>query len=192
MLRATLTTLLVTSAILTYSQRHVLPAPDHWEVEKFNFPIAFAPEIPFTGVEEVRFAPGWGDTSGDQRWSYCFLWWIHEDATFNAATLKKYLEYYYDGLIRSNLDVTKVPKEKQVATVASVSLGSNSSKPFSATVTMLDYMALKPLKLNIDVYVRDCSENGRRGIFFAVSPQSRIHPIWKDLDRIWQGFRCGE
>lgn len=175
-----------------FSQQHSLPKPEHWEIEKFSFPIEFAPEIPFTGTEEVRFAPGWGDESGDQRWTYGFLWWVKDDAMLNAASLKKYLEYYYDGLIKANIDIKNVPKEKQIKTLVSVSLGTSSSKPFIASVTMLDYMSLKPLKLNIDVYIRDCSDNAHRAIFFAVSPQARIHPIWKELERIWHGFRCGE
>ena len=40
------------------------PVPDGWRSETIPFPLEFAPSIPHRGVEEIRFAPGFGRASG--------------------------------------------------------------------------------------------------------------------------------
>ena len=45
----------------TYVPTYTLPSPEGWGIERFGIPIEFAPTIPYKGVEDVRFAPGWGD-----------------------------------------------------------------------------------------------------------------------------------
>jgi hypothetical protein len=180
------------TTIIAQGQKHVLPEPKDWGTETFPIPIEFAPNIPYTGEEEVRFSPGWGDTTSVQRWSYSFLWWIKADSKLDAVSLKKYLEEYYGGLVSRNIERRKIPARKLVPTVATITENKNASRPFTATVSMLDYMRQKPMKLNIDVSIQECAANGKRGIFFAVSPQPRTHAIWKDFENIWSGFRCGE
>lgn len=176
----------------SWSQKHTLPEPKDWGTETFPFPIEFAPNIPFTGEEEVRFSPGWGDTTSVQLWSYSFLWWVKSDAKLDAKSLKKYLEEYYGGLVGRNIERRSIPASKVIPTMATVLPSKNSTQLFTAKVSMLDYMSLRPVVLNIEVSLKDCSENGKKGFFFAVSPKPRTHQIWKDFDSIWSGFKCGE
>ncbi len=35
-----------------------LPTPEGWQTETIPFPLEFAPEIKYEGLEELRFAPG--------------------------------------------------------------------------------------------------------------------------------------
>jgi hypothetical protein len=58
----------------TWKPAYKLITPDGWTVERLPFPIEFAPQIPYKGVEELRFAPGWGDIKSDEHWTYAFLW----------------------------------------------------------------------------------------------------------------------
>ncbi len=190
--KITLTIIFAFIAAFCWSQKHVLPEPKGWGIETFPFPIEFAPNIPFSGEEELRFSPGWGETESDQLWSYSFLWWVKSDSKLDAASLKKYLEEYYGGLVGRNIEKRSIPASKVVPTVATITAGKDKSKPFTATVSMLDYMGLKPIKLNIEVNVKDCSANGKKGIFFMVSPQPRTHEVWKTFDSIWNGFTCGD
>lgn len=190
-MKLTYTLLFCMIAVIGFSQDHVLPSPKDWPTETINFPIEFAPHIPFIGTEELRFTPGWGDTQSDQLWSYCFLWWVRADSKLDAASLKKYLEEYYGGLVSRNIDRRHIPADKIVPTVAHVVETKNSSKPFTATVDMLDYLSQKPVQLLITVEVTTCDANKRKGFFFSVSPQPYNHPIWKEFNSIWSGFECG-
>src|SRR5262249_29244884 len=152
------------------AQEHTLPVPKDWSTETFPIPIEFAPNIPYVGEEELRFSPGWGDTTSVQRWSYCFLWWIKADSKLDAASFKKYMEEYYGGLVGRNIERRKIPAHKIVPTKATITTNKNASLPYAATVDMLDYMRQKPMKLSIDVHIQECTSNGKKGIFFAVSP----------------------
>ncbi len=179
----------VTLSFSVFGQDHVLPERKDWGVEVFPIPIEFAPHIPFKGQEELRFSPGWGDTTSVQHWSYCFIWWVDKDSKLDAKSLKAYLEEYYGGLVSRNITSRKIPKSKIVPTVAQVQAGSGSS--FSATVSMLNYMRQKPMRLNIEVSVKVCDTNGKKAFFFAVSPQQKSHAIWADMRDFWKGFKCG-
>ena len=52
---------------------YTLNTPEGWGVEHFLIPIEFAPSIPYKGVEDIRFTPGWGNAKTDECWTYCFL-----------------------------------------------------------------------------------------------------------------------
>ena len=69
-----------------YEPIYKLPFPDGWNVERFSIPIDFAPGIAYKGVEDIRFAPGWGDKKSEEYWSYCFLWWLNPDAKIDATS----------------------------------------------------------------------------------------------------------
>src|SRR5690348_7186006 len=49
-------------------------APDGWRKEFFDFPLAFAPSIPFVGKEHVRFSPEWTQFDTPRGFSYVVLW----------------------------------------------------------------------------------------------------------------------
>jgi len=174
------------------TQNHVLPELQGWNTELIPFPIDFAPGIPFAGTEELRFAPGWGDTTSVEHWSYCFLWYVNADASLDAASLKSYLEEYYNGLVKRNIEPRNIPASVVIPTVAHVAETNDPEKPYAVTIEMLDYHRQKPMTLNVDVAVKLCKGNGKKGIFLSVSPQPHTHPIWNDFKGIWDGFQCGK
>src|SRR4030095_5077344 len=73
--------------------------PDNWQEEHIQFPISFAPQIPYSGVEELRFAPGWAVSTSDEYWSYTFLWWLEGKPSIDKDSLQKNLTFYYSGLL---------------------------------------------------------------------------------------------
>jgi pimeloyl-ACP methyl ester carboxylesterase len=179
----------------TWVPPYRLPTPEGWEVERFPIPIGFAPQIPYRGVEDVRFAPGWDDEKSPQYWSYAFLWWLEDDPKIDAATLERHLTAYYEGLVGRNITGRNIPAAKVVAT--RVQLKSTRADPgdvatYGGTVTMLDYMAGRPVTLHCRVGVRRCAVQGRTAVFFELSPQPAGHAVWNDLERLKKGFDCGE
>ena len=179
----------------TWVAPYRLPSPKGWEVERFPIPIDFAPQIPYRGVEEVRFAPGWGEEKSADYWSYAYLWWLEGDPKIDAAALEKHLTAYYQGLVGSNITRRKIPADKLVPT--RVQLKSTKADPddaatYAGTVAMLDYMALRPMTLNCRVGVRRCGEQGRTAVFVELSPQPAGHAVWADMKTIKRGFSCTE
>jgi hypothetical protein len=79
-----------------------LPIPKDWGVERFLIPISFAPEIPYKGVEDIRFTPGWAKIKTDEYWTYAFLWYLDGSVKMDAETIARDLKAYYTGLYMIN------------------------------------------------------------------------------------------
>src|SRR5882757_10892368 len=94
--------LLFAGKALCQQTEYTLPQPDKWGKEKIPFPIEFAPSIPFKGMEEIRFTPGWGDNKSEDYWSYTFVWFVEGVPVITQDSLKKYLTQYYTGLYFTN------------------------------------------------------------------------------------------
>ena len=73
--------LLIVGQLMSFGQEQetVLNSPDNWRKEIIAFPIGFAPEIKFKGFEDIRFAPGWSDSTSNEFWTYTFVWYIEKD-----------------------------------------------------------------------------------------------------------------
>ncbi|MEP7322234.1 MAG: hypothetical protein ABI761_09950 [Saprospiraceae bacterium] len=170
-----------------------LPTNSGWDVERFMIPISFAPGITYHGIEDIRFAPGWGKVSTTDYWSYAFLWFLNESPDFNSKRIKKNLQLYYTGLIGSNIEKRKIPANKLFQTKASIKKMKTEKgdlKTFSGSIYMLDYMEQKPITLNCKVHVKSCSGLPNMFIFYEISPQPWSGEIWKSLDKLWQDFDC--
>jgi hypothetical protein len=172
---------------------YTLPTPQGWNMERFPFPIGFAPSILYQGVEDLRFTPGWADPKSEQYWTYSFLWFLEGSQNINEHILEQSLFSYYTGLVGRNIESRKIPKEK-LFTVAvrvdKIKAYSGDSGTYSGTLNMLDYMAQKPIALNFLIHVRTCTGKKNTFVFFEISPKPSSHPIWSDLNQIWKGFDC--
>src|SRR5215218_6976642 len=82
----------------TWEAPYYLDVPANWIVERFLIPISFAPKIPYKGVEDIRFAPGWGDVKSEEYWSYTFLWYLDGTPQTSSEIIAKNLKAYYTGL----------------------------------------------------------------------------------------------
>lgn len=170
-----------------------LNKPKGWGTEHFQVPVDFAPEIRYKGVEDIRFAPGWGDSTSAEHWSYAFLWWLKDKPVVNAATLNTYLTAYYNGLVKRNVIGRRIPAEKQVPTVVDikkVKTLEGDVETYGGTIRMLNYMVQRPIVLHCTIHVSNCESQQRTALFFEISPQQASHAIWKQMDGLWSSFRC--
>ena len=87
---------------------YVLDTIKGWGIERFLIPIGFAPSIPYKGVEDIRFTPGWAKRTTNEYWSYAFLWYLDGAPVFDARTIENNLKAYYTGLIKVNTDSSKI------------------------------------------------------------------------------------
>jgi hypothetical protein len=170
---------------------YTLPIPKNWTIERFLIPISFAPQIPYKGVEDIRFAPGWANVKSDEYWSYAFLWYLDGEVTMDSKLIDSNLKSYYTGLIGVN--GRNIPSEKLVPVVTSFKEIKNDKedrKTYIGTITMLDYMSQKPIVLNCKVHLKSFSGENKTFIFYELSPQPMSHEIWTRLGRLWVDFKC--
>jgi hypothetical protein len=175
----------------TWEAPYSLPVPKDWTIERFLIPIGFAPQIPYTGIEDIRFTPGWGKVKSDEYWSYAFLWYLDGDVKIGYNTLDSNLKDYYTGLIAAN--GSKIPKEKLVPVKTSfreIHTDSGDIKTYAGTISMLDYMAQKPMVLNCKVHLKSCPGENKTFLFCELSPKPLFHSIWLSLDKLWLDFKC--
>ena len=138
----------------------------------------------------LRFAPGWGDGSSEEFWSYCFLWMINGDAKVDETTLNTDLKEYYSGLVGRNIIKRKIDSLKIIPTTVLIKRDLKNKYAYAGTVSMLDYMNQKPILLNVMVQIKECTDEKKKAVFISVSPQPNTHSIWKKFTDIWQGFKC--
>jgi len=176
----------------TWTPPYKLDTPRGWTTEHFSLPPEFAPQIPYKGTEDLRFAHGWADGASEEHWAYAFLWWLEGRPQFTAERLQTCLKDYYSGLIERNIGPRKIPKEKLVPVKTSFRIINNypgDKTTFSGTVYMLDYLTLTPMTLNVVVHWKYLRTPDRTAVFFEVSPKPLDHPIWQQLDELNKGLR---
>lgn len=161
--------------------------PEGWTTEQIKFPIDFAPQINYKGSEELRFAKGWEDIVSEEHWAYAFLWTLDGSPIINDSTLQQNLTDYYSGLVKTNITSRSISSFKVVPTIVkvqSITTETGDTATFHATVNMLDYIAQKPIVLNVAIHLKNCSEPGTTKILFEVSPQPATHKIWTTLNSL--------
>ena len=179
----------------TYNPAYTLTVPEGWGVERFEIPIEFAPSIPYKGVEDIRFAPGWSDARSNEYWTYAFLWALKGKPETNSQTIEKNITAYYNGLVGRNIDKRMIPAEKLVpvkVSIKKVDTDKQDLQTFSGTIDMLDYMEQKPMTLNCIVHLKLCGDQNRTYLFYEISPKSLTDSVWKKLDQLWNTFDCNK
>ncbi|MEO6547003.1 MAG: hypothetical protein ABIN94_03360 [Ferruginibacter sp.] len=172
---------------------YTLGSPKGWDVERFAIPIEFAPQIPYTGIEDVRFTPGWGKAETNEYWSYAFLWYLDGTIETHAKTVENNLKAYYTGLVGRNIEPRKIPASKLVPVKTKfkeVKTNPGDLKTFNGTIYMLDYMEQKPITLNCIVHVKSCTGQNKTFIFNEISPKLYSDNVWQSLNKLWIDFRC--
>jgi len=179
-----------------YNPSYGLSFPQGWNVERFGIPIDFAPSIPYKGVEDLRFAPGWADPKSNSYWTYAFLWHLEGHPEINPQVIEKNLTAYYNGLIGRNIDKRKIPKDKLVPVkvkIKKISTAKEDLQTYSGTVDMLDYMAQLPMTLHCIVHVKVCPQDkSNTFMFHELSPRPADDNIWNELQNLWTTFGCSK
>ncbi len=172
---------------------YTLDAPKDWDVERFLIPIGFAPSIPYKGVEDIRFTPGWAKKETNEYWSYAFLWYLDGSPKFDSKTLEKNLMAYYTGLFNINTDKSKIDTTKLIQVTASIKKKATDKgdlNTFQGTVNMNDYMNKKPITINLKIHIKSCKGQNKTFVFYEISPQSYNDNVWYSLDQLWVSFKC--
>ena len=171
---------------------YVLDTIKGWDVERFLIPISFAPSIPYKGIEDIRFTPGWAKKTTNEYWSYAFLWYLDGTVTLDERTIENNLKAYYTGLIKVNSDSSKIADKlfPVTSSIKSRTAEKKDLKTFEGSVTMLDYMSKQPVTLNVVIHVRSCAGKDKTFVFHEISPMPYSDEVWKRLHQLWVNFKC--
>ncbi|MDB5231357.1 MAG: hypothetical protein JWN76_2162 [Chitinophagaceae bacterium] len=174
-----------------------LPAPKGWNVEHIPFPIEFAPQILYKGFEDLRFTPGWESTASEEHWSYAFFWWLEGDQKIDTSVLQQNLKLYYTGLVGRNVRERHIPANKLVPVITAIKkmdTANGDAETYTGTIVMLDYLDITfpAITLNCLIHKKACDEKNHTGLFFEISPRPFEHPVWQQLNKLNDEFRCGE
>ena len=162
----------------------VLDTGTIWTKELFTFPLHFAKEIPYKGIEDARFPIGWGNKESPEFWSYAFAWHIALTTMPMETELEESLQIYFDGLMKG------VNKDKDLIIPKTRALLLKKGNPDSISmyvgeVIIFDaFRTKKPMILNVLVESYHCKENKKSVVLFRFSPKPFEHPIWKKLKKV--------
>lgn len=168
-----------------------LDAPADWRKESFEFPLPYAPSLPYEGSEEVRFPPGWARFASEDGFSYVVLWDI-KPALMEAAVLERALSVYFDGLMNNVAIARKlevmVPQSAVVLHPLAVPAGWSDAYA-GAIHTWNGFAQGEPLVLNVEIAQRPCGP-GRMQVFYALAKAPRASPVWDALRAVRRKTGC--
>ena len=168
-----------------------LPLPEKWKSETIIFPIDFAPSIHYSGIEELRFTPGWGDAKSNEYWAYTFLWFVDGSPEVTTDTLNNHLTAYFNGLYRSNIKTKSATDNNSFTKVQidKAATASGDKQTYSGIISTLNFLTGKPIAFFVMIHVQNYPDAKSSAIFFELSPKPYNNPVWTKLDGIVQGFQ---
>ncbi|MEM8509422.1 MAG: hypothetical protein AAF717_16445 [Bacteroidota bacterium] len=162
----------------------VLNAPENWRTEMISFPLSFAPEIDFTGFEDIRFTPGWADRESEQFWTYHFVWFIDKTSPITTTKLTEIFGTYYDGLmtvvLENGADSDSAGKlEKTQCSFTKTDTG------FEGKIRVFDAFFTKAyITLYLKVEEAFCEASNKQVLAFDISPKRFDHKVWQMFNEV--------
>ena len=165
----------------------LLKGPATWQFERFALPPDFAPNIPYKGVEELRFAPGMFKKDSVDYFTYVFVAQIDSLVTISQSDIRSYLLDYYKGLCsvtakerKLSIDTTKinavVTKKKDAPVKEAI---------YEAIVNIFGVFADgAPVQLNLEINVITKATAKKTYLFVIASPRDKTEQTWKELYEI--------
>lgn len=147
-----------------------------WRKEIFIFPIRFAREIAYEGVEDARFPVGWEVADSSTYWSYSFGWNISHEGQLTKEELEVDLQMYFDGLMRVD------------STTVLLKGNENATDKFSYTgqVKTINtfFRQRSAMTLNTTIEQYYCEEKKKLMVHFKFSPKAFGHDVWEHLEEV--------
>lgn len=168
-----------------------MPTPDGWREETIPFPLSFAPELEYSGVEVLRFAPGMFESDSEDYWTYAFVWWLKGDVPIDSESLEDGLEEYFEGLSKAvaesgEFDLPDLPVKIELSESR-----ESATRLFRGTAETIDvFVTRESVTLNIRVEILICPTRDVTVVFFELSPRPAQHEVWKTLAGIRMDFQC--
>lgn len=163
----------------------ILITDSNWSHEYFPFPIGFAQEIEYEGLEDAVFPKGWSNQESDEFWSYAFAWNIKSQKALSKQQLENDLGLYFDGLMKLDHENKDHPEVKK-STITLQEKDNNIGEPsYKGTVHTLNaFHTQKAMTLNVTIDQHLCINNDNAVIIFRFSPRDFNDDIWNRLNAL--------
>ncbi|AXG68861.1 hypothetical protein KORDIASMS9_01078 [Kordia sp. SMS9] len=162
----------------------LLTSEASWGKEIIQMPIHFAPQIPYKGVEEIRFSPDWSKQDKDGYWSYVFVWDIDLKTLLTSQQLEIDVQYYFDGLMA----VVNKDKDKKLPKTVALFLKKEVKPNYVSFVGKLQiynsFHTKDIMVLNCTVAQFYCPKKQKSIVLFRFSPKELEHNIWNELNAV--------
>jgi hypothetical protein len=181
--------IILLSPTLTFGQESemedLIIASDSWGKEFFQFPISFAQEINFKGMEDARFPKGWAKIESPEFWSYAFAWEVDADQPITKTALESSLQLYFDGLL--GIDILR-KNDANIQKTKALFIEKETTALESKYIGKIDFfesrITKKPMTLNVTIEQHYCKSNQKAVILFKFSPKEFEHDTWAKLAEV--------
>ena len=181
------------------------PSPAAWGDVHFDFPLPFAPELPYRGFVHMHMGPEFERPGTPGYWAYVVSWVTADGASTQPGELpdprrlEQDLRTYYTGLCGKNghpgtgqRAVDFVSREAHLSPVplANEDRGTGASELLRGEVEALDCIVNgDELTLHVEASVGTCAP-GVSYVAYALSPRPLEDPIWTTLRAERRTFDC--
>lgn len=193
MKKACLPILLVYSVLTLTAQSKpaLLLTPTNWRFEQFSLPPEFAPTVKYKGIEELRFAPGWGQKGAPDYFTLVFGVRFDDTKSVSMADIKDYMLTYFRGLC------SNTAKARNLSSIDTSAINVFIKKKPTVDKTQLYDVSLHmfgvftdglPVTLNMEIKVMEDHPHQKVYLLMIASPQPKTNPVWQELYREQREF----
>jgi len=183
--------ILISNALFAQNQTaQLLKQPANWQFERFALPPEFAQNIPYKGVEELRFSPGMFVKDSTTYFTYAFVAELTNVNSVSQDAIRNYLINYFKGLCGSTAKQRHLSIDTSKISVA-IEKNQHAGKDafYNATLNIFGVFADgAPVKLNMEIKVMDDKATSKIYLVFIASPLNKTDKVWMTLHSIQKNF----
>ncbi len=158
------------------------PVHEGWRSELLSFPLEFAPTLPYRGVEEIRFAPGFFDPEAPGYWSYAFAWRLEAYPAFEPTAIGAQLTTYFRGLVAAVDEGNEITDRDSIVVRA-----AGTERRLTLTAHVIDpFTTKRPVDLTGTALQMACP-TGALWVFTFAPANSTLH---RELDALAARAAC--
>lgn len=184
-------TYLVFTVTAQSKQPQLLTSPVDWRLEQFSLPPEFAPAEKYRGLEELRFAPGWGKRDAHDYFTLVFGVRFDDTKSVSRSDIKDYLLTYFRGLCAYTAKSRKLSNIDTSAISVGIEKKPATGKTIIYDVSLHMYGVFtdgEPITLNMEIKVMENRSRNQVYLLMIASPQPKTDPVWQELYKEQQGF----
>ena len=168
----------------------LLKQPASWQFERFTLPPEFAPNIPYKGVEELRFSPGMFVKDSANYFTYAFVAQLDNISSISQGDIKNYLLEYFQGLCSSTAKQRNLSIDTSKITVSvDKNQGAGKDARYNATLDIFGVFADgAPVRLNAEIRVLNDEPMSKTYLVYIASPLDKTDQVWAKLRSIQNNF----
>jgi len=184
-------TIIMSNVLFAQNQTaQLLKQPTNWQFERFALPPEFAPNIPYKGVEELRFSPGMFVKDSAGYFTYAFVAELDNINSISQDNIKDYLFEYFKGLCSSTAKQRKLSIDTSKITVSSdKNASAGKDAHYNATLDIFGVFADgAPVRLDMEIKVMNDKAASKIYLVFIGSPLNKSDEVWATLRSIQNNF----